>query len=278
MSTMTALPFVGDVATDLAHDALRHVVQVVDGGRGGGSGVVVGRRGLIVTNAHVVRGRSAEVTLHDGAAQGGRVVARDDSLDLAAIRVERDDLEPAAWGDSRTLRPGQLVLAVGHPLGLTDVVTLGIINRLPDPTAQRELIASNITLDRGNSGGPLMDAAGRLVGINAMVAGPGLGLSIPSQTVRRFLAQQVDPRPHIGVTVQPVDTGLIVTGVQPESPAEAAGLMPGDIFSEVNTKPVVGYASLLDGLIDAGIGGRLALDIKRAGKPLSRVIHVVARA
>ena len=283
MTATTALPLIGDAATALARQALDSVAQIVDGtpARGypaGGSGVIVNPRGLIVTNAHVVRGRSANVTLHDGTGLEGRIVAREDAVDLAALSVEREDLAALEFGDSRALRPGQLVLAVGHPQGLADAVTLGVISRPPAEGDQRELIASNITLNHGNSGGPLLDASGRLIGVNAMVAGPGLGLSIPAQTVRRFIAQHVDPRPHIGVTVQGVDAGLIVTDVQPESPAEAAGLIPGDIIVAVAGAHVGGYTTLIDALIEAGVGGSLRLDLERAGQPLTVTAKVVAKA
>ncbi len=278
MTATTKLPLTGDAASEIARQALDSVVQITDGRRGAGSGIIVDSRGLIITNAHVVRGKSAGVTLHNGTGLEGQVVARDDALDLAAIRVEREDLEAIEFGDSRALRPGQLVLAVGHPLGLADAVTVGVISRPPDEGDQRELIASNITLNRGNSGGPLLDSDGRLIGVNAMVAGPGLGLSIPSQAVRRFIAQQVNPRPHIGVTVQPVNAGLIVTDVQPESPAEASGIIPGDIIVAVGDTLVRDYTTLIDGLIDAGAGGAIRLEMERAGRKLSVTAAVVARA
>ena len=277
-ATQSTFPVAGDAAVTLARRALKSVVHVADGGRGAGSGVIVDRRGLVVTNAHVVRGQTAGVTLHDGTDLGGRVEAREDAVDLAAIRVERDDLDAIEYGASRHLRPGQLVLAAGHPLGLNDAVTIGILSRPPSESDRRELIASNITLNRGNSGGPLLDAAGRLIGVNAMVAGPGLGLSIPTHTVRRFLARHVDPRPHIGVTLQPVDRGLIVTDVQPESPAEAAGLYPGDVIVAVNGDPANRYDVLLDGLVTAGAGGSLRLDLTRAGGPVSMLVSVVVKA
>ena len=283
MTATTRLPGLGDAATWLARQALNSVVQIADGASASGhpvagSGVIVDARGLVITNAHVVRGRSATVTLHDGAGLAGRVIARDDAVDLAALRVDRDGLEALEFGDSRALRPGQLVLAVGHPLGLADAVTLGVVSRPPGPGDQRELIASNVTLNRGNSGGPLLDAAGRLIGINAMVAGPGLGLSIPSRTVRRFIAQHVDPRPHIGVSVQPLAAGLIVTDVQPESPAEAAGLIPGDVIVAVDGNAVGGYITLIDGLIEAGLGGTLELGLERAGHACAVTVRVVAQA
>ncbi|CAN5830577.1 hypothetical protein BH23CHL2_BH23CHL2_10720 [soil metagenome] len=278
MTATASLPLTGDAAVRLARQVLESVVRVEDGNRGSGSGVVVDRRGVIITNAHVVRGETASVTTHAGARLGGGLEARDDALDLAAIRVSHDDLEPVECGDSQALRSGQLVLAVGHPLGLHNAVTVGILSRLPTKGDRRELIASNITLNRGNSGGPLLDAAGRLIGINTMVAGPGLGLSIPVHVVSRFLARHVDPRPHIDVTVQHIDAGLIVIDVQPESPAESSGILPGDVIVAVSGKPARSYAALIDGLADAGIGGALPLDLERAGVPVRVFPTVVAKA
>ena len=278
MTNINPLPLAGGAATWLAGQALKSVVQVEDGGRGAGAGVAVDQRGVIVTNAHVVRGRAATITTSAGARLEGRVEARDDALDLAAIRVDSGDLTAIESGDSRSLRPGQIVLAIGHPLGLHDAVTVGIVSRPPAPDDRRELIASNITLNHGNSGGPLLDASGRLIGINAMVAGPGLGLSIPVHTVQRFLAQHVDPRPHIGVTVQQIDGGLMVTDIQPESPAEAAGILPGDIIVAISGRPADTVTSLLDGLVKAGIGGNLTIDLERATAPLSVTAAVVAKA
>lgn len=278
MTVSASLPLTGDAAVRLAGQALRSVVRVEDRVRGSGSGVIVDRRGVIITNAHVVRGETASVTTHNGVRLDGRLEARDDALDLAAIRVSHDDLESVERGDSQALRPGQLVLAVGHPLGLNDAVTVGIVSRVPSGNDVRELIASNITLNRGNSGGPLLNAAGRLIGINTMVAGPGLGLSIPVHIVSRFLARLVDPRPHIGVTVQQIDAGLIVIDVQPESPAESSGILPGDVIVAVSGRPARSYADLVDGLADAGVGGVLPLDLKRASVPVSVASAIVATA
>ena len=117
MSNMTPLPLTGAAAVWLAEQALASVVQVEDGGRGAGAGVAVDRRGLIVTNAHVARGRQVTITTNDGRRMEGRVVARDDALDLAAIRIERDDLHALQPGDSQALRPGQLVLDVAAAPG-----------------------------------------------------------------------------------------------------------------------------------------------------------------
>jgi serine protease Do len=276
--SMTSLPLVGEAGIAIAERAGRSVVQVEDGGRGAGAGVVWSAQGLIVTNAHVVRGDEAGVTTAYDRRLNGRVEARDDALDLALVRVAGDGLNALEPGDSRSLRPGQLVLAIGHPLGVNGAVTVGIITRPPEAADQRELIASNVTLNRGNSGGPLLDAHGRLIGINAMVAGPGLGLAVPAHVVQRFLARATGPHPHIGVTVQPVEAGLLLTDVQPESPAEAAGLLPGDIITAVAGTPARYPETLLDALIQTGVGGRLPLDIQRAARPLTVTSAVAARA
>ena len=267
-----------DAATELARVASRSVVQVEDGGRGSGAGVVVGQPGVIVTNAHVVRGESPAIVTHDGMRLDGRLEARDDELDLAAIRIAGGDLQPIQDGDARRLSAGQIVIAVGHPLGLRDAVTVGVVNRIVLERGRRELIASNITLDRGNSGGPLLDSSGRLVGINTMVAGTRLGISIPVHVVMRFLARHVDPRPHIGVTVQQVDAHSIIIDVHPDSPAEAAGLIPGDIVVTVNGCSADDTNSLLDGLVATGIGSTVELNISRAGEPIRICPKVIARA
>lgn len=282
MTAPSTMPLASYAASWLARQALESVVQIADGRAAAGSGVIVDPSGLIVTNAHVVRNRPARVRLHDGLELEGRIIARDEAVDLAALRIERDELDAIEFGDSNALRSGQIVIAIGHPLGLTDAVSLGVVSRAPDEGDDRALIASNVTLNRGNSGGPLLDATGRMLGINAMVAGPGLGLSIPSRTVRRFLAWHVDPRPLIGMSVQwhgsDSRPGLIVTDIQPESPAEAVGLLPGDLIVGVAGNPARGPHALIDGLVDTGIGGDLHLAFERAGQAHAVRATVVAKA
>jgi serine protease Do len=162
------------VATVAVHDAR---------GRGSGSGVVWDARGLVVTNAHVVRGSGATVELHDGRRLRAALVGRDEDLDLAALRIDGAGTALAA-ADARvstTLVPGEFVVAVGYPHGVPGAVAGGLVHR-----CNARWVISDVKLAPGNSGGPLVDASGRVVGINSMIA-RGLALSIPSNAVVAFL-------------------------------------------------------------------------------------------
>ncbi len=177
----------------LISEALRRVtVQVRSGGRGAGAGVVWLRGGLIITNAHVAAGPAAEVVLPDGRMVRARLLARDPRRDLAALRPAASDLEPALRADARGLRPGELVVAVGHPLGVAYAAALGVVHRIPGPApGPAGWLHADIRLAPGNSGGPLADTAGRVVGINAMIAG-GLGIAVPTHVVEGFVQ-------HLGI-------------------------------------------------------------------------------
>jgi serine protease Do len=189
--------------------ALRRVTVVVRAGArhasgrrarapgGGGSGIVVGADGTIVTNAHVATDRHLVVELHDGRSADARLVARDPGRDLALLRIDASALdEPlavATVGDSTTLRPGQLVVAIGHPLGVAHALALGVVHTIGRATWQGAaegaptMIHTDIRLAPGNSGGPLADVQGRVVGVNTMIAG-GLGVAVSIDEVRRLLA------------------------------------------------------------------------------------------
>jgi serine protease Do len=178
------------VATDLASVAarLRRItVQIVEAGRGVGAGVVWRRDGVIVTNAHVITSDRAEVRLDDGRRLRASMWRCDRQRDLAALRVRDAELPAAVIGDSDALRVGELVLAVGSPLGLPGAVSLGVVHALGDERpGGRRWIHADLRLAPGNSGGPLADAAGRVVGLASMIVG-GLALGIPSALVERFL-------------------------------------------------------------------------------------------
>lgn len=180
----------------LARHVAASVVAVHSGRWGSGSGVLWDEPGLVVTNHHVVRGERAEVRFPDGTRLEARLVARDASTDLAALRLEGDaptSARPAQVGGSAALRVGEVVLAVGNPLGERNAATLGILSGRRqaslDGGAPGEVLQLAITLRPGNSGGALADARGRVVGIPHMVNGPGLGLAVPVEAVRRLLAQ-----------------------------------------------------------------------------------------
>lgn len=169
-------------------DRLRRVtVHVRTGLRSAGAGVVWLRRGLVVTNAHVATGTAAEIVLPDGRALEARLVARDPRRDLAAFALAPGDHPAAIRADARGLRPGELVVAVGHPFGVAYAAALGVVHRAPDGgRGPGAWLQADIRLAPGNSGGPLADAAGRVVGINAMIVG-GLGFAVPTHAVERFV-------------------------------------------------------------------------------------------
>jgi serine protease Do len=172
---------------DVADRLRRVTVQVRAGSRSAGAGVVWLRQGLVVTNAHVATGATAEVVLPDGRALDARLLARDPRRDLAAFVLPAGDRAAAIRVDARGLRPGELVVAVGHPLGVAYAAALGIVHRAPNGgRGPGAWLQADIRLAPGNSGGPLADAAGRIVGINAMIVG-GLGFAVPTHVVERFV-------------------------------------------------------------------------------------------
>ena len=163
-------------------------VQISDGRRGAGSGVIWRTRGWIITNAHVVRMPRAKIHLPDGQKFDAELVARDPEMDLAALRADGLNLPIAEVGASTELRVGELVIAAGCPYGLRGSVSAGVVHAIGPVGAlgDRQWIQADLELAPGNSGGPLADARGRVVGINTMIAG-GLGLAIPSRDVEQFL-------------------------------------------------------------------------------------------
>lgn len=186
-SLLRGVPGVEVALGEIAGRLGQVTVQVRAGGRSAGAGVVWLRSGLIVTNAHVASGPSAEVVLPDGRALPARLVARDPRRDLAALAVRAGDLPAALRVDARGLRPGDLVIALGHPLGVAYAAALGVVHRAPGGAhGPGGWLHADIRLAPGNSGGPLADASGRVVGINAMIVG-GLGIAVPTHLVERFV-------------------------------------------------------------------------------------------
>jgi serine protease Do len=223
---------------EVAEALRRTTVQVSSGGRGYGSGVILNADGLIVTNAHVVRSSHAQVKLWDGRTLDAVVTSRDLTRDLAALLASGSGLPAATLGDSSKARVGELVLAVGNPLGLVGALSTGIIHAAGSVhgLGMSSWLQADVKLAPGNSGGPLADAQGQVLGINTMVAG-GLALAIPSNDVARFLANGPS-HSLLGIEVRPVRIavrdenriGLLVIGVNPGGPASMASLMIGDIL------------------------------------------------
>ncbi len=182
-----------DQIAALVERVQRSLVEIKNGHGGVGAGTIWHPDGLIVTNAHVVGRRALSVTLPDDRTLPARLLAHDASLDLAALQVDAMGLPTIELGRSKRLQPGQWVLALGHPWGVHGAVTAGVIIGVgPHPEGilpRRDLIQVNLPLRPGHSGGPLVDARGRLVGINAMMNGPEVGLAVPVHEAKRFLRQ-----------------------------------------------------------------------------------------
>ena len=268
----------GQVTEQLRRSTVRIVDDEGDGERGSGSGVILDSSGLIVTNAHVVRRSRPRIELWDGRAFPAVVEARDDRRDLAALRIHTTGLRPAATGDSSRLRAGEMVLAVGNPLGFIGALTTGVVHAVGPlrGLGRRSWIQATVRLAPGNSGGPLADATGRVVGLNTMIVSGGLALAAPSNTVVDFLKHGAAVK--LGVTVRPVRTrgggrfGLMVLEMAPDSPAEAASLLPGDILVGANGSSFESIDDLGDAL-DAASGGLFVLTFLR-GNNASREVTV----
>ena len=221
---------------DIVEKLRRVTVQVRPHRNAGGSGVIWSRDGQIITNMHVVEGAGSsgavEVELWDGRCLPGKIVKRDRRRDLAALQVEASGLPAAIPGDSSELRVGELVIAVGNPLGFIGAASTGVIHKFEHGS----WVVSQLRLAPGNSGGPLANARGEVVGINTMTAGR-LAFAVPSHSVARFQNTPSDADSGLGVVVRPVlvgrsarQLGLIILKVIPHSPADRASLLQGDIL------------------------------------------------
>ena len=231
-----AIPGFGEIAERLR----RSTVLIHSGARGSGSGVIWSSDGTLVTNAHVVRSSRPTVRLWDGREFEATVHSRDSHRDLAQLRIDATNLPAATAADSSQLRPGELAIAIGNPMGFVGALATGVIHGVGPlrGLGPYSWVQAEVRLAPGNSGGPLAEASGRVVGINTMVAGR-LALAIPSNAVRDFLSAAPNDG-RLGVTLHPAlipnsanrgkAFGLVVLEVEPESPAALASLLPGDIL------------------------------------------------
>lgn len=269
---------------EIGEQLRRSTVQVrIDGGRAGsGSGVVWNGQGRIVSNAHVVRGPRVEVEAWDGRVAPARVVRRDARRDLALLEVEAGLAEVPRWGDSARLSPGELVLAVGNPLGFVGALSTGVVHAVGPHRGIGNLnwVQAQIRLAPGNSGGALADSSGAVVGINTMVAGP-LGLAVPSNDVAKFIARADRPEapPVLGVTIEPAPIrigaqlamGLRIQQIVADSRAQLASLLPGDVIIGMDGEFFSSPEELEDRLMK---GGLVRLEFLRGGKPVPREVAI----
>jgi serine protease Do len=251
-----SIPRLGEIA-----DRLRRSTVLVrpGGGKGNGSGVLWSSDGLIVTNAHVATASRAEISLWDGREFRAEVTSRDVRRDLAALRISTDNLLAAESSDSSRVRPGEIAIAVGNPLGFVGALTTGVVHAVGPirGLGSQSWVQSDVRLAPGNSGGPLADARGRVIGINAMVAGR-LALAIASNEVARFLRGGSGAESlRLGVSVMPVrlprSTGgrkfaLVLAAVEPGTPAARASLLPGDILLGTEEKRFTSVRDLAEAL------------------------------
>ena len=269
---------------------------------GAGSGVIVAPDGYVVTNSHVVHGAGRlEATLTDGRTLGAVLVGDDPSTDLALIRVNDTGLPIAALGQSAALRVGQLVVAIGNPYGFQSTVSTGVVSALGRSFRSRTgrlidaVIQTDVALNPGNSGGPLVDSQGRVVGINTAVIAMAQGLSfaIPVDTAQWVIAQLLAGgrvrRAWLGIGAQtrPLDRRLAhsfglmsaqaaeVLSVEPESPAARAGLREGDAVVAIGGRPVATVDDLQRALAGASIGAATTVAVIRDRERIELVVTPV---
>jgi Do/DeqQ family serine protease len=274
---------------------------------GNGSGAIINAEaGLVLTNEHVVRGAQAlQVELADGRQLDAELLGADDATDIALLRIPAGDLVEIATGDSDNLRVGDLVFAIGYPFGLEQTVTMGVVSglgRTTDGDGIEDFIQTDAPINSGNSGGPLIDSLGRLVGINTAIFSPqgpqggnvGIGFVIPSR-IALAIADQIERvgevrRGRIGVSIQEMTpelaegfdleraVGVIVGAVEPGSTAEAAGLVTGDVILQADGRDVENMASLQSviGVLEAG--NEVLLEVLREGERLEVGVAISAPA
>ena len=265
-----------------------------------GSGFIISADGYVVTNNHLIEGASGSgtvdqitVKLTTGKEYTARVVGRDQTSDLALLKIDGQNLPFVNWGDSTRSRVGDWVLAIGNPYGLRGTVTAGIISALhrgiTGSGAYDRYIQTDASINMGNSGGPMFDLNGNVIGVNSALISPtgasvGIGLAIPAELAKPVIDSlrrgQRPQRGYLGVGLQPLDEdiaaalglpkdrGELVRSVQPNDPAARAGIQQGDVIVRVNGQEVTPDQTASYLIANIPVGSRIPIDLLRAGRPL----------
>ncbi len=274
---------------------------VISGGTASGSGVIISDKGYIITNNHVIEGvQSLKVILADGAERSAQVVGNDQFTDLAVLKVDGSLPAVAELGNSDTLKPGETVIAIGSPLGnFKNTVTTGVISATGRSLDSgngyllEDLLQTDAAINQGNSGGPLVNLAGQVIGINTLIVRDsqssstvveGLGFSIPSSTVQviagQIIANGSIARPNVGIRYQtidptiaqrynlPVQWGVYVVDVTANSPADRAGIQVGDIITQIGDYPLSDSQPYLNALFHYAPGDTVKIKVARGSKTL----------
>ncbi|MCC5635877.1 trypsin-like peptidase domain-containing protein [Nostoc sp. CHAB 5844] len=277
--------------------------------RGIGSGFIISADGIILTNAHVIADAdNVSVVLKDGRSLQGKVVGVDRVTDVAVVRIKSTGLPTVKLGNSDNLLPGEWAIAIGNPLGLDNTVTQGIISAtqrsvadLGVPTERVDFIQTDAAINPGNSGGPLLNAQGEVIGMNtAIIQGAqGLGFAIPIKTAQRIANELITKgrvdHPYVGIQMGELtpdlrskinqsdaglkvnqDTGVIILGVAPNSPASRAGLRPGDIIDSINSVSIQDIRQVQQQVETTKVGDVMQITINRNGKKQAIAIRTVA--
>lgn len=274
-----------------------------------GSGFIISPDGYVVTNNHLIASASGTGTVDtvtvittDRKEYPARIIGRDDTSDLALLKIEGRNLPFVMWGDSTKARVGDWVLAIGNPYGLGGTVTAGIISALHRGItglgAYDRYIQTDAAINMGNSGGPMFDLGGNVIGINSALISPtgasvGIGLAIPAEAAKpvidALMRGQRPQRGYLGVSLQPVDedlgpalgipkdTGELVRSVVPNMPGARAGLVQGDVIVKVNGSQVTPDQTVSFLIANTAVGSRVPIEVVRGGRRMTLTVQVAER-
>ena len=272
---------------------------------GTGSGFVFAADGLILTNSHVVEDASeVDVMLPDGREHRADIIGQDPDTDVAVLKISASDLTAVSFGESQTLRPGQLVIAIGNPYGFQHTVTSGVVSALGRTLRARsgrlidQVIQTDAALNPGNSGGPLVTSAGHVIGVNTAIiaGGQGLSFAVPISTVTAVLPALLRDgrvrRGYLGVAGQDVPllrrvtrfhrlsqaTGVLVISLEQDGPARTAGLRDGDIIVSLDATTIASVDDLHRALTEDRIGSFATLGLLRDQQRIDLTVRIADRA